>query len=267
MTDFRGNIDHWLRQSEPDYYMFFLKAWIPFNAWYVAELPNLNKKDTLIIKELQESNSSKPKLIIENYLTSKESADALKFRSHLAELHMSLESKSLKHNGKKLSFQSLYLSDNPDILKTDVDKLGYIYKAEKKAGYFQALIVAKNGKTILDFKQPSYNISDLEKNNDYIRIDKSGIKRKILNCYKYIDPTKPISLISDKKNKVDCIVLDSKNHIHFIKEPTVISKGCISILYALRCMHFHGELEPTNANKPIYEHAYYLLRLIIKELN
>ena len=24
MSDFRGNIDHWLKQSEPDYYLFFL---------------------------------------------------------------------------------------------------------------------------------------------------------------------------------------------------------------------------------------------------
>jgi hypothetical protein len=53
MNNFRGNIDHWLNQSEPDYYLFFLKAWIPFNAWYVAELPLLNKSDTKIIKELQ----------------------------------------------------------------------------------------------------------------------------------------------------------------------------------------------------------------------
>lgn len=24
MTDFRGNIDHWIRQAEPDYYVFFV---------------------------------------------------------------------------------------------------------------------------------------------------------------------------------------------------------------------------------------------------
>jgi hypothetical protein len=50
MTDFRGNIDHWIRQAEPDYYVFFVKAWIPFNAWYIAELPNLNKRTLKLFK-------------------------------------------------------------------------------------------------------------------------------------------------------------------------------------------------------------------------
>jgi hypothetical protein len=80
MTDFRGNIDHWLKYSEPDYYIFFLKAWIPFNAWYVAELPHLEKKDTKIIKELQDNINSKPRNIIENYLSNNKS-DANKFKS------------------------------------------------------------------------------------------------------------------------------------------------------------------------------------------
>jgi len=43
MSDFRGNINNWIRLSEPDYYMFFLKTWIPFNAWYVVEMPQHKK--------------------------------------------------------------------------------------------------------------------------------------------------------------------------------------------------------------------------------
>jgi hypothetical protein len=264
MTDFRGNIDHWLKQSEPDYFMFFLKAWIPFNAWYVAELPHLERKDSKIIKELQDNINSKPRNIIETYITTSK-ADSIKFKSHLAELHHFLELKSVKHNGLKLSFTNLTLTDNPIKFEKDIDAKGNVYKAEVKIGFFEALIVDKSTKKIMHFKQPIFNIDDLKKHTDFIKITDIKIQKKILKCYESIDPNKPVSLVS--KSKSDLIKLNSENKINFINDPTTIAKGCIKVLYALRCMLFHGEIEPTNTNKPIYEHSYQLLRLIIKNIN
>lgn len=266
MNDFRGNIDHWFRQSEPDYYIFFLKAWIPFNAWYVAELPHLQKKDTQIIKELQDNINSKPRAVIENYLKNND-VYAKKFKSHLAELHYFLEAKSIFHNGGKLSFANLILSENPKKFETDTDSKGNIYKAEIKKDYIQALVVDKGRRSFLDFKQSIYEIDGLKKHNDFIVISDLKIRQKILKCYEAINPNKPISLVATSKVKSDYITLESENKVRFINDLSTIAKGCIKVLYALRCMLFHGEIEPNNANKPVYEHAYHLLRLIIKELN
>jgi len=267
MNDFRGNIDHWIRQSEPDYYLFFLKAWIPFNAWYVAELPHLNKSDRKIIKELQDNTNSKPRKTIESYLTNRDSTDSKKFRIHLAELHRNLESKRFIHNGSLLSFTSLQLTQNPKKFAKDIDSNGNIFKAESKSSYFQALIVDKSGKTTLDFKIPHFNIEELRKDTDFIKLDDRKIQSKILKCYEEINPEKPTNLVSLSKEKDEFISLASKNQINFINDPTTIAKGCIKILYSLRCMLFHGEVEPTNSNKPVYEHAYNLLRFLIKELH
>lgn len=266
MTDFRGNIDHWLKQSEPDYFMFFLKAWIPFNAWYVAELPHLEKKDTKIIKELQDNANSKPRSIIETYLTTNK-PDSIKFKSHLAELHHFLELKTVKHNGLKLSFTNLALTENPNKFEKDIDSKGNVYKAEVKTGFFEALIVDKSSKKIMHYKKPIFDIEDLKKYTDFIKISDKKIQNRILKCYEAIDPDKPVSLVSNSKTKNEYITLSSENKINFINDPTTIAKGCIKVLYALRCMLFHGEIEPTNANKPVYEHSYYLLRLIIKDIN
>jgi hypothetical protein len=266
MTDFRGNIDHWLKQSEPDYFMFFLKAWIPFNAWYVAELPQLGKKDTKIIKELQDNANSKPRIIIETYLTTNK-PDSIKFKSHLAELHHYLELKTVKHNGLKLSFTNLSLTENPKKFEKDTDNEGNVYKAEVKPGIYEVLILDKSSNKIMHFKQQIFNIEELIKYTDYIKIQNKKIQKRILKCYEAIDPKKPISLVSNSKTKTDFISLSSENKINFINDPTTIAKGCIKVLYALRCMLFHGEIEPTNANKPVYEHSYYLLRLIIKDIN
>lgn len=266
MNDFRGNIDHWLRQSEPDYYLFFLKAWIPFNAWYVAELPHLLKKDTQIIKELQDNPNSKPRKIIERHLI-QDDYESLMFKSHLAELHFHLEKQALLHNGIKLSFKNLSLTENPKKFDKFIDGMANIYKVENTSSYFQAFIEAKNGKVLLDFKQPKYDYECLEKDTSFIRLPDSKIRDKIKELFKEIDPQKPTSLIKFSSAKKDFTLLKSKNTCKISNDHITVAKGCIKALYALRCMLFHGEVEPTNANKPIYEHGFFLLRFIIKELN
>jgi hypothetical protein len=265
MTDFRGNIEQWFRQSDPDYYLFFLKAWIPFNAWYIAELPHLERKDAKIIKELQDNPKSRPRLIIENFLQNS-NYDSLKFRGQLAELHHSLESKVLKHNGQRLSFSNLSLSENPNKFVKVTDSSGYIIKAEIKKYFVEVILVDKCGRTKMHFKQPFYKPEELERYNDFIKITDKKLVKKIKSCYGAINPQKPITLVSSSKAKTDSIVLVSENKVYFIKDAITIAKGCIKILYALRCMLFHGEVEPNMPNKVVYEHAYYLLRLILKEL-
>ena len=91
MSTSTENIRLWMNQSEPDYYMFFLKTWIPFNAWYVAAYPSLKKKDTDIIKELQDHADSKPRKIIKNFLENTTEHEALRFQSYFAELHFQLD--------------------------------------------------------------------------------------------------------------------------------------------------------------------------------
>lgn len=266
MSDFRGNIDHWLKQSEPDYYIIFLKGWIPFNAWYVAELPHLNRNDSRIIKELQDNPNSKPRKIIEGYL-SRDDYDSQLFKSHLAELHYHLERQSLHHRGHKISFKSVSLSTNPKIFDKFADTNGNVFKVEKTNTYFQAFIEAKGGKVLLDVKQPKYIYDDLEKDTAFIRLSDVNIQNKIKELYRLIDPDLPICLIKTHSSKNDVTVLKSKNTCKIINDHITVAKGCINILYALRCMLFHGEIEPINANRPIYEHGYHLLRFVIKELN
>lgn len=266
MSISRENISLWLQQSEPDYYLFFLKAWIPFNAWYVAEYPELQKKDCDIISKLQESADSKPRRIIENFLSNSNDHESFIFRSYLAELNYFLEKIPFTHNNNRLSFKNLFLFENPVKYNNGTDIKGNVYKVEKTSSYFQAYIQSKGGKVLLDFKKPIYNLEDLTKDNHYIRLEKK-IQNKIYSLYKTIDPNKPTSLLYDPKIASGYIQLKSKNSCKLIKDKTNIAKGCLNILYALRCMLFHGEIAPTNTNKSVYKYAYLLLHLIINEIN
>jgi hypothetical protein len=265
MSTSTENIRLWMNQSEPDFYMFFLKAWIPFNAWYVAEYPHLKKKDTDIIKELQDHEDSKPRKIIKNFLENSSDHDALKFQSYFAELHYQLEKIPLSHNGKRLSLKNISLSENPIKYIPEIDEKGNVFKVEKTTSYFQAYIEAKGGKVLLDFKKPIYELEELEKDSDYIRLDKK-IQTRILKLFEKIDPKKPISIISNSTAKKDYILLKSRNNCKIVNDTDAVSKGCIKILYSLRCMLFHGEVAPTENNKKVYENSFYLLQLVINEL-
>lgn len=258
----RENISLWLQQSEPDYYIFFLKAWIPFNAWYVEEYPLLKKKDTEIIKEIQNTNNSKPKNIIKNLLENSD-YDSVKFRSYLAELNYELEKTPVYHNSYRLTFRDLALNENPIKFQHHVDGLGNVYKTEKGSSFFQAYIQAKNSKVLLDFKKPLHNPEELCKDTDYIRLD-SKLKKMILRLYIEIDPKKGTSIIASKKE--NCLLLKSKNPCKVIADTEIVAKACIKLLYSLRCMLFHGELPPSEANKKIYENSYYMLKSLIKGL-
>ena len=265
MTDFRGNIDHWIRQSEPDYFLFFLKTWIPFNAWYVAEMPQHNKKDIAIIRDLQDLPESKPRQRIEALLVN-DTYEGKVFRHHLASLHFELESKTVLHDGKKLSFTNISLSKNPKVHSNYIDKNENKYKAERKPTFYEALIIDKNGKTRLHYKKPRYDINDLRHDIGFISLNDSKIQDNILKCFEDINPDRPISLVTNAKKKKEYLLLESEKDVKLINDPTTIAKASINMLYILRCMLFHGEISPMNSNKSIYEHSYYLLRLIIKHL-
>lgn len=259
------NIRLWMDQSEPDYYLFFLKAWIPFNAWYVAEYPHLRKKDTAIIKELQDGSESKPRKIIKNLLENEGDHDSLKFRGHLAELHYQLNKVALSHNENRLSFTNLNLAQNPEKHKSFVDEYENVYKVEKTSDYCQAYVQAKGGRTLLDFRKPIYNMDELIRDTTYIRLEKK-MQKRIREMFRDIDPRKPISVISKATSKQDCIRIKSQHPCSIINDCEVVAKACISVLYALRCMLFHGEVSPTSANRRVYENAFYLLQLTVNRL-
>jgi hypothetical protein len=62
------------------------------------------------------------------------------------------------------------------------------------------------------------------------------------------------------------IIIDERRHLYFVNNYELVSKVIIEIMYDLRCKLFHGELDPITANLGIYENAYNLQKILIKEL-
>lgn len=257
------HIDNWITKSEPDYYTMFIKAWIPFNAWYFTEYST--KKDSHALEQIS-NTKNKIRNRIEALLINDDN-HSKDFRYQLAQLHFQLENRGVLNYGKSVSFKSIVIDGFVPTAVTDNDTKGNIYKAipDKSKGY-RAVIIDKSGKSLMDKTFNPYSMSNFLIDNQYVALSSSRVKEKIRLCYDSINPEKPINLVISSRIKSEYILLNKELNVKFKNDTELIAKAIIQILYTLRCLLFHGELDPTETNQSIYENAYNLLRTIIKEL-
>jgi hypothetical protein len=257
------HIDNWISKAELDYYTMFIKAWIPFNAWYFSEYNT--KKDSVALTQIK-TTKNKVRNRIEALLLNSDSA-AKAFKFHLSQLHLQLESRSIMNYGKLVKFTAVSIDGLAPKPATDVDKKGNIYKAipNKSSGY-RVVIVDKSNKTLLDKNFNPYDYDAFITDNQYLSLKDTNVQARIRFCFAEINPERLFDLLSKSKIKSEFIELDTDNKIRFITDTEIIAKGIIEILYVLRCVLFHGELDPTAINHAVYEHAYYILKPLIQEL-
>lgn len=257
------HIDNWITRAEPDFYTMFIKAWIPFNAWYFTEYAT--KKDSVALNEIK-NTKNKIRNRIEVLLTNND-IESKTFRFNLSKLHLELEARSIMNYGSIVSFKNIVMDDYLPDPSTDKDKKGNIYKAipDKNKGY-RAVIIDKVGKTLLDKTFNPYDFKALTVENQYVALSDSKVQEKIRLCFAAIDPLKPISIITTSNIKSDYILLDHDLKVKMINDTELIAKSLIHILYTLRCLLFHGELDPSHTNQPIYENAFHMLKTLIREL-
>lgn len=257
------HIDNWIAKAEPDFYTMFVKVWIPFNAWYFTEYNT--KNDSVALKQIKDTRN-KIRNRIEALLLNDDN-ESKAFRFNLAQLHFQLENRRVMNYGSIVSFQNIVIEDYLPSPSTDSDKTGNIYKAipDKTKGY-RAVIVAKSGKTLMDKTFNPYSFNNLIVDSQYVALNDAKVQEKIRLCFANINPEKPISIISKSRIKSEYIMLDSDLKIQFINDTELIAKALIQILYTLRCLLFHGELDPTEINQSIYEYSFGILKTLIKEL-
>lgn len=259
----KTHINNWISKAEHDYYTMFIKAWIPFNAWYFAEYST--KKDSVALKAIKNSKN-KIRNRIEALLKNNDYESKI-FRFNLAQLHLQLEKRSVINYDSIVSFRNIILEDYTPSPFTATDKKGNIYKAlpDKNEGY-RAVILTKAGKTLMDKTFNPYDFDSFLKENQYIALGDAKIQEKIKICFENINPKKPISIVSKSKIKSEYLILDNDLKIQFVNNTELIAKSLIEILYSLRCLLFHGEIDPTESNQGIYEYSFNILQTLIREL-
>jgi hypothetical protein len=256
------NSEKWSSLASIDYFTQFVKAWIPFNAWYKNYYPNL-KTDREAINDIKDHpNSFRNRL---DSLLNNRGNDGIAFKSRVAELHLELERKHLFNKGDRITFENIVIENNPK-RQNNFSRKTLTYKVERNISgrpqqEIQINIVSSNGTVKFSYTQSvGFNIDDLISHCDFMRLSQTQ-QNNLKACYEEINPSKPINLLSaDLSN---CIQM---GNLHFVNDSKCLCKGIIEILYKLRNVLFHGEIVPDSDTNKVYEPAYQILYTLIQAL-
>lgn len=267
-------IDKWIGRSAPDYYIMFVKAWIPFNAWYMTNFYSEDDKrvhDREIIYHIM-SQSNKFRDSIHAYLNNTDN-DSVLFKEMIAELSLSLDKYPLPNVENQLSFSRVCIENNPNARKTGNVKVGkftctsrYDNTRPKTAARW-ILEVVKNSNTQTQGIIELHKCLDSElSQNQFYQSSNDSIKEGLRECLNAINPDMVSNVkhakYGAKKVPQDCIVMSQEQKVYFIKNTDYVARAIIRILYELRCKLFHGEIEPSDGYSIIYKRAFRVQNLL-----
>ncbi|MFD1781618.1 hypothetical protein ACFSFW_23510 [Fredinandcohnia salidurans] len=272
----RDNLNRWISDSEIDYFTYFIKAWIPFNAWYNNSFHHVGESDRAKINFVK-SNSNEIRNAIHNFLERSGNENDL-FKNYLANFYHSLGETTILSNGERISFESIVIeSNNKSIIDNEIIR-GVKYYLRRVDGdrrqvtKMTSIVKNSSGATIFMCETNDYNLESILVHPDYQNRLSTSQQSNLKVFYEDLNPNKPINLIVPDReatpgNHYDCMGIKFiRDENNTLCQADKMCKGLIEILYRLRNLLFHGELNPTNDNKKIYMYAYLILKMLIERI-
>ena len=261
-STYTENADKWKALAEIDYFTHFVKAWIPFNAWYKTYYPAL-KTDREAINEIKNTtNAVKNKFI---GLLTGNNEESEQFRMNIALFHYCLNNKTISHNDKRIYFESFVIEMDRSCLIQNATYNGISYHVEltltrNNITRVLATVVNSTRRNLLNYQHSSYDLQHLRANNDFGRL--SPTQRSYLEqLFNDANPFKPVNLLSnDQHNFIEI------GQYRLVNDEELIFKGIIEMLYSLRNALFHGQIIPNKDTNLVYEPAYKILKMLIDGL-
>lgn len=273
------NLRRWIEHSNIDYVTYFIKAWIPFNAWYTSHFPALDGERAKI--NATKNNANPVRNGINAYLEN-DGQDGESFRSYLSALHFALQNHILNNETGVISFHEIIKEKNPKNLidNETINSIQYYIKrddANRLGDVNQVQIFLKDRykKTFFSYTHTAYDFEHVKlsaTSNANFSILSNKQQENLRIFYQELEPIIITNLIQSTpqespKNYYKC---DSYN----FKRDTVdaycrgsfVCKALIETLYQLRNILFHGELNPLDGIQPIYNNAYFLLKMILEKV-
>lgn len=171
---------------------------------------------------------------------------------------LELQKNPIERKNGQLSFTKVYLDGTKKSVAEIID-CDYKYKAlHVKEGY--RIVVMHLKETKMDRTFEEFDINKLIMDSQFIALDNNTIQTNTKDCFSMINPKLPTNLIASKSlGSNEKIILDEKTGTAFIKEESMIAEATIGIIYGLRCMLFHGEIDPNYNNINLYKNAFHIL--------
>jgi hypothetical protein len=261
-STYTENADRWKSLADIDYFTQFVKAWIPFNAWYKTYYPAL-RTDREAINEIKTTaNAARNRFL---GLLNGANDESELFRSNLAHLHYCLNNTLVENNRQRIYFENFVIEmDRTCINQNDsYNSINYEVRLTLSGSVITksiATVISSTSRTLLNYSHTDYDLHHLRSDRSFGRL--SGIQRQFLEQkFRDANPFKPINLLSG--DPTNCIQVGQYN---LIKEPITIFKGVLEMLYNLRNVLFHGQIIPNRDTNTVYEPAYKVLKMIVEGL-
>lgn len=278
-----SNIKQWMEDSEPDYYLLFVKAFIPYNAWYMMNFYNEDEKrtnDRSIIDFMKIAkpgeNRYKDRILT---LLKGNNAEAKSFKKHLACLHFELRNHPIPNVDEAISFKQVYIASKKPEDYAPITIGDYTYsckhdetRPKKSPRWIIDVINTETLTTEYMVELFKASMSELVKNDAFIALPTDNMKEGVKTALNEMSPNKTDNLVKDELYSAsgvapaDSFVIGDSERVCLVNNTELIAKAVIQILYDLRCKLFHGEIAPTSEFKGIYKHAFFVQKMLIKNL-
>lgn len=269
------NIRRWIEQSDIDYIGHFIKAWIPFNAWYNDTFSSLNS-DRQKISAIKTQNNTVRRGI--NTLMETNSQLGQEFRSNLSALYYQLQQNQIDGRDGRIWFEDSLKEKNNDILIDNREFGRDKYYLKRTDGQYlgevteMKVIIKKksDNTTIFNYTHTDYDISHLQSFPDFQSLSHTK-KEQIRIMFQELKPIHIESLLETNKNESPINYYECDSYV-FRRDTTnscysiYVVKALIEILYQLRNVLFHGELVPNKGAQKVYKEAYLLLKMILEKI-
>lgn len=250
------NVGRWMDKIEIDYFTQFIKAWIPFNAWYKKSYLRL-EGDRAIIQEIKRGNNTFYNAI-KTYIEAM-NPDSQNFKIYFGNLHNSLENNTIENEGKRITFTGIVIERNQANID-DIQYDGIHYHSERQDNGRINIAVTSSTQTLFHITINDYDFTKIESSRDYSRLTDNR-KRYLKSRFDLINPDLPVNLLYSTPSNFIQI-----GSYKFINDSIKLSKGLIEVLYLLRCVLFHGEIVPNDSISEVYKAAYEILYLVLKKI-
>lgn len=271
------NLRRWIEQSDIDYITHYIKAWIPFNAWYNSEYANLNTDREKINRIKNVGNPIRNKI---NNLMEGDDQESQEFKSYLASLHNELVRTTINSNGQRIWFHTAMQTVNPqNQISENYNRLKYFLRVDQQNRTVSNVQINLNklndNSRVFQYNHTEYDLNHLLQNQGYTRLSQRR-QEQIRFYYQQLQPVLIENLIEGapvvgnvavQQNFYDC---DGHN---FKRDPAEnacyahkVCTALIEVLYQLRNVLFHGEIAPTTDNQKVYKNAYFCLKYLLEAL-
>ena len=272
------HIDEWIKKSKEDFYILFVQAWIPFNAWYNKEISPRTARGTdreCINFICQNPNDYKNKIMA--YLNGRD-RESLLFQQEIVDLHKALLLQTIPDAGNPITFKTISIYD-PGHSVAESDFYSVHYKIERISSgssfqYDVKIIDKGSGHIVFNNRYNNCDVANLDSDHSFLTFS-DAIKTRVKKEYLSVDIKAPTNVVLEPIRQADgstrkpphCIEYGSIDKEYFIVDKDKIAQVLIQLLYRLRCEIFHGSLNPSEQNMVVFKHAYAIQSMLIKVLN